>query len=304
MNKIPLRARAGLPGPAQEMQREGQDVASRTRAPRLSSSRSRGHPGPRPTPRMRFTLLLLFALLTLTPFARAALSAPRVLVYTRNGLTLEGKKGFVHDNIADSLVAIRQLGAENGFAVDTSDDPRAFALENLRGYRALVLSNTNNQIFDTPEQQAALQAYVRGGGGVVGIHSACGSMRGWPWFWAMLGGSFVRHPKLQEFTLQVVDRTHPSTSFLGATWRWTDEFYFLRDMPPDVRVLLAGDLATLTDPQKPKDEKTRPLAWYHEFEGGRCWFTALGHRKEAYAEPNFRRHILGGILWAMNVPAK
>ena len=124
-------------------------------------------------------------------------------------------------------------------------------------------------------------------------------MRDWPWFWSMIGGTFVRHPKLQPFTIKVVDRQHPSTSFLGETWRWTDEFYYLKEMPSDLRVLLAGDLSTLDDPKKPQDEQTRPLAWCHEFEGGRSWFTALGHKKEAYADPTFQKHILGGILWAM-----
>ncbi len=247
-----------------------------------------------------FFILALLAVLG----ARGAESLPRVLLYTRNGLTLEGKKGFVHDNIPNSIVAIRELGAANGFAVDVSEEPRDFTTANLRKYRALVFSNTNNQIFDHEEQRAALQAYLRGGGGVAGIHSACGSMRDWPWFWALIGGSFVRHPKLQEFTVHVIDRQHPSTRFLGETWQVTDEFYFLRDMPAGLRVLLAGDLKNLVDPKKPAGVATSPLAWYHDYEGGRCWYTALGHRKEVYNDPIFRQHLLGGILWAMGTPSQ
>ena len=235
--------------------------------------------------------------------ARAA-EPPRVLLYTRNGLTLDGKKGFVHDNIPNSIAAIRAMGAANGFAVDVSENPQDFTAANLRKYRALVFSNTNNQILDNEEQKAALQQYLRSGGGVAGIHSACGSMRSWPWFWAMIGGSFAWHPKLQEFTVRVVDHQHPSTRFLGDTWKVTDEFYFLRDMPTGLSVLLEGDHSKIVDLRKPKDETTRPLAWYHEYEGGRCWYTSLGHRKEVYDDPTFRQHILGGILWAMGVAAK
>ncbi|MBI4626886.1 MAG: ThuA domain-containing protein [Verrucomicrobia bacterium] len=253
---------------------------------------------------MRTLLSLLAAALLGGPLARGVESLPRILLYTRNGLTLEGKKGYVHDNIPDSVAMVRKLGAENGFAVDVSDDPAAFTDANLKKYRALVFSNTNNQIFDTEDQRGALQRYIRGGGGFAGIHSACGSMRAWPWFWAMAGGSFVRHPKLQEFTIQVVDRKHPSTSGFAETFRWTDEFYFLRDMPPGLHVLLVGDLSTLNDSQKPVNETTRPLAWCHSFEGGRCWFTTLGHRKEAYADPIFQKHILGGIRWAMGATTK
>lgn len=253
---------------------------------------------------MRLTSPFLSLALLATFVARGAETLPRVLLYTRNGLTLEGKKGYVHDNIPNSIAAIRELGAQNGFAVDVSEEPRDFTAANLRKYRALVFSNTNNEIFDNDEQKAALQAYLRGGGGVAGIHSVCGSMRSWPWFWALIGGSFVRHPKLQEFTVHVVDRQHASTRFLGETWRVTDEFYFLRDMPGDLRVLLAGDLTTLDDPKKPQGETRHPLAWYHDYEGGRCWYTTLGHRKEVYNDPTFRKHILGGILWAMGSTSK
>jgi len=240
----------------------------------------------------------LAALAAMTDLAPAA-EPPRVLVFTRNGPTLQGKKGFVHDNIASSVEAIQKLGAANGFAVDVWEDATVFTGAKLKKYRALVFSNTNNEALDTEEQKAALQQYVRSGGGVVGIHSACAMMRNWPWYWQLIGGTFDYHPKLQPFTIHVVDRKHPSTAHLGATWEWTDEFYFLKEMPAGLHILLEGDLTTLDDKRKPKDQKRRPLAWCHEFEGGRCWFTALGHKKEHYADPNLMKHILGGIQWAM-----
>ncbi len=223
----------------------------------------------------------------------------RVLTYTRNGPTADGKKGFVHDNIAANVALIEKLGKENGFAVDVSDDPTVFTDAKLKSYRVIIFANSNNEAFATEEQRVAFQRFIRAGGGFVGIHSACGSERKSPWFWALLGGTFVRHPKLQPFTIQVVDTKHPSTAHLGETWRWSDEFYFLREMPKDLHVLLAGDLSTLDDKQKPKDQKTSPLAWCHEFEGGRSWYTALGHKKEYYSDPKFQQNILGGILWAM-----
>jgi type 1 glutamine amidotransferase len=248
---------------------------------------------------MRIGILVLALAFLGADFLHGAEPLPRILLYTRNGLTIAGKKGYIHANIPSSVAAIEKLGAEHRFAVDVSDAPAVFTDANLKKYRALVFSNTNNEILDTAEQRAALQRYIRGGGGFAGIHSACGSMRDWPWFWSLIGGTFVRHPKLQEFTMKVVDRKHPSTAFLGETWRWTDEFYYLREMPASLRVLLEGDLTTLVDPQKPAGETSRPLAWYQHFEGGRSWYTTLGHQKEAYSDPTFQKHILGGILWAM-----
>ncbi len=242
-------------------------------------------------------------LLTLTLLAALAFGATerRVLVYTRNQV---GKGLYVHDNIPASVAAIKKLGAENNFIVDVSDDPSAFNDENLKKYKALIFDNTNNEIFDNEDEKAALQRYIRSGGGFVGIHSASGSMRHWPWFWEMLGGKFVRHAKFQSFTVKVKDANDPATAHLPANFQWSDEFYFLTNMPSGLHVLLAGDLTSINDPQKEKfpgkmPDDEFPVAWRHEFDGGREWYTSLGHKADDYSDPKFNKLLLGGILWAM-----
>ncbi len=247
----------------------------------------------------------------------------RVLVYTRNQV---GKGLYVHDNIAASVAAIRKLGAENHFIVDVSDDPKVFTDGNLKRYKVIVFDNTNNEIFDTEGQKAAFQRYVRrpkraespkgaeqtralgwgaqGGGGVVGIHSATGSMRKWPWFWSVMGGKFARHAKMQTFTVKVKDLNDISTAHLPAQFQWTDEFYYVDNIPEGRHVLLAGDLTRLEDPGKDKYPGKKfgdefPLAWSQRFDGGREWYTALGHKPEHYSDPRLMKHLLGGILWAM-----
>jgi len=251
----------------------------------------------------RFALLFVFlAALTLTPAPASASSAHgRVLVYTHNQV---GKGLYVHDNIAASVAALKKLGADHGIEVDVSDAPAVFTDANLKKYKAIVFDNTNNEIFDNEDQKAALQHFIHNGGGFVGIHSASGSMRKWPWFWSLLGGKFLRHPRLQTFTIHVKDRTDISTAHLPQSFQWTDEFYYLDHMAEGLHVLLAGDLTTLDDPGKDKYPGKKfgdefPLAWRHEFEGGRAFYTALGHQKEHYSDPRLTRHILGGILWAM-----
>lgn len=244
---------------------------------------------------------LLAAILgTLAALGLPAADLPTVLVYTRNGPTLDGKKGFVHDNIPTCVRVLAKLGEDNGFATVHSEDPTLFTPDSLKKFRAIVFANSNNRAFDTEEQKKAFQDYLQGGGGFVGIHSACGSERNWPWYWSMLGGTFVRHPPIQPFTMNVLDQKHPSTAHLGEKWDWEDEFYYLKEMPGDLHVLLEGDLSTLLkDPAKPKDEKSRPIAWCHDVGQGRSWYTALGHKKEYYENPVFQKHLLGGIKWAM-----
>ncbi len=245
------------------------------------------------------TALLPFLLLSSLHTSLAA--ERRVLVYTKNQ---KGQGLFVHDNIAASAAALQKLGKENHFEVDVSDDPAVFTAANLKKYRAIVFDNTNNEIFENDEQKAALQGFIRGGGGVVGIHSATGSMRKWPYFWQVMGGKFSRHAKMQKFTLIVKDAADPSTKHLPATFEWTDEFYYVDNIPEGRHVVLAGDLKNLDDPGKDKfpgktfgDEY--PLAWRQTFDGGRQFYTSLGHKIEHYSDPRLTQHILGGLLWVM-----
>lgn len=234
----------------------------------------------------------------------AALSGAekKVLVYTRN-YTPDGK-GYVHENIPNSIAAIKKMGAENGFAVDASDDPKLFTDANLKQYAALIFSNSNNEAFENDEQRDAFKRYIQHGGGFVGIHSASGSERKWPYYWSVLGGKFVRHPKIQTFTIRVTDRKHPATKDLPATFEWNDECYYSDNINPDIKPLLVTDPAKLVDPQKatyPGDRfgDTLPLAWYHTFDGGRQFYSALGHKKEDYENPLLYKHFLGGILWVL-----
>lgn len=244
-------------------------------------------------------LVMLLATATLLPLVAAE---PVVLVYTRN-YTPDGK-GFVHDNIADSVAAIRKLGEENGFVVEHSDDPTVFTPAGLAKYKAIVFSNTNNEAFATDAQREAFQAYLRGGGGFVGIHSATGSERKWEWYWAMLGGSFDYHPPMQSYTVRVTGPRHPATTSLPAQFVVEDECYFHKNMNASIIPLLVVDQTRLRDEKRgerlPNQFGTAlPIAWYHHFEGARVFYTGMGHKKEHYRDPRLLQQILGGIQWAM-----
>ncbi len=249
--------------------------------------------------------LLAVFVLSLAATAPAASAERRVLVYTKNQT---GKGLYVHDNLKASAEAIQKLGRENGFPVEVSADPSLFSRAGLAKYKVIVFDNTNNEIFENEAQKEALQDFVHRGGGVVGIHSATGSMRNWPWFWSLIGGKFKRHAKMQTFTVKVQDAGDISTKSLPATFEWTDEFYYVEHMPEGLHFLLMGDLKNLNDPGKDTypgrqfgDEY--PLSWRHEFEGGRSWYTALGHQPEHYTDPRLTQHLLGGLLWAMGADA-
>lgn len=241
--------------------------------------------------------LLLFALILV--FSSCQAQEKRVLIYTKNG------EGYVHENIAASVAALEKICAGEGILTDVSDEPSVFTPENLARYDALVFSNSNNEGFDTEEQKKAFQEYIRGGGGFAAIHSANATARDWPWYWAMVGGKFIRHAPHQEFDVLVTDANHPSTAHLPARWTIKDECYYSFQLNPDIHVLLSADMTTIED--KGKDEypgetfgQQFPLCWCHEFEGGRQWYTALGHDPWFYEDALFAEHLRGGLLWVLS----
>jgi len=221
----------------------------------------------------------------------------KVLVYIKNG------KGYIHDNIANSVTAIQALGKEKGFTVEVSEDPGKFTDHNLKQYDALIFSNTNNDVFDTDAQRVALMRYIQAGGNFVGLHSACGTERSWRWFKNMLGGTFFWHEPGQGFTVNVLDSKNPSLAHLPEKWvREKDEFYFLKEMDVNLNVLAVNDHTTI---QKPAGKALDtfgtvfPSVWWHEYDGGRAFYTSVGHEKTDYEKDDLRKHILGGIEWAI-----
>ncbi|RYF88418.1 MAG: ThuA domain-containing protein, partial [Chitinophagaceae bacterium] len=218
----------------------------------------------------------------------------KVLVYTKNG------KGYVHTNIPMAVNAIKEMGTQKGFSVDVSDDPTVFTEENLKKYNALIFTSTNNETFDTDEQKVAFMRYVQAGGGFVGIHSVTGSERKWEWFKRLVGGTFVRHAKQQKFKQVVIDKNHPATASIPAGWENNDECYYVNTINPDLHVVMAHDLNSVDDKDKPLwFGQSYPSAWCHEWDGGRQFYTALGHDGTMYNDPVFRSHILGGLQWVV-----
>lgn len=207
----------------------------------------------------------------------------RLLLHTRT-------TGYRHDSIPAGIAAVRALG----FEVDATEDPAV--LEGpLDGYAAVVFLSTSGEVL-TPAGRERLKAYVESGGGFVGVHAAACTEYDWPYYGELLGARFDRHPEYQPGKVVVEDRTHPATRHLPAVWEFTDEWYDFRTNPrAAVRVLASADESSYEGGGMGADH---PLVWCREQGEGRVFYTALGHAAEAYDDPDFRAHLLGGITWA------
>ena len=116
----------------------------------------------------------------------------------------------------------------------------------------------------------------------------------------MGGGLFSNHPPIQEATVEVADATHPATDDLPATFTWSDEWYnFDEDPREDVHVLLTVDESTY---EGGEHGAGHPIAWCSEYDGGRNFYTAIGHADggatPAWSNADYLAHISGALEWA------
>lgn len=224
--------------------------------------------------------------LLIQPYLRKKKS---VLVFSKTA-------GYHHASIKNGQLAIMQLGNENGFTVDTTSDAAVFTKKGLAKYKAVIFLSTTGDVLNN-EQQTAFEEYIRSGKGFMGIHGATDTEYDWPWYAKLVGAQFTDHPKQQEAKLLITDNTHASTSHLPATWQRKDEWYNFRNINPAIHVVMTVDEKSYSGG---KNGDNHPIAWYHEYDGGRSFYTAIGHTEESYADPVFLKHILGGIRYVID----
>lgn len=220
---------------------------------------------------------------------------------------------FIHYSIPLGLLMLQTLGNENNFVVDMTADAASFTPENLAQYQAVIWLNTAGNVMDNDEQRAAMEGYMRQGGGYVGIHSAADAEYDWPFYEQLVGSYFKSHGINQFGNIINEAPDQPSTAHLPATWRIFEEFYSFRKNPRDqVNVLLSIDEDSyMPDPNTtqlpnsptfPVGESgvmgDHPMSWCHNNTGGVSWYTALGHEGYLYVLPEFKQHVLNGILTA------
>ncbi|GAB3524036.1 ThuA domain-containing protein [Emticicia fontis] len=244
-----------------------------------------------PAKRLSFSLWVICTLFTTLIYSNASAQQKRVLVFSKT-------KGWRHSSIPFGKEAIKKLGQENNFGVDISENSDDFNDQNLKKYSAVVFNSTTGNVLNN-EQQAAFERYIQAGGGFVGIHSAADTEYEWPWYGQLVGAYFESHPNnsnVRKATVLVTDKSHISTSHLPDKWERTDEWYNYKSIFRDIKPLAYLDESTYDGGT---NGGNHPIAWYHEFDGGRSFFTGGGHNDDSFSEPLFLKHLMGGITYAM-----
>lgn len=238
---------------------------------------------------MKNILAILVVLLAFSCKAKdIQITKQQVLVFTKTS-------GFRHQSIEVGVQTLKDLGLYNNFEITHTEDSNLFSSKSLKTYQLVVFLNTSGDVLNEKEQNA-FETFIKDGGSFMGVHSATNTEYEWPWFGKLVGAYFLDHPKPATATLTRLNSRHPSTKHLQEKWIHFDEWYNFKSVNKDINVLLNLEESSYLGG---KNGQNHPIAWYHEFDGGRSFYTGLGHTKESYAEPDFKQHLLGGIFYCL-----
>lgn len=212
----------------------------------------------------------------------------RILIFSKT-------TGFRHESIEHGAEVLKQLASSNKMVADHTEDSGVFTDANLSKYDALIFLSTTGDILNE-SQKAAFVRFIQSGKGFVGIHAASDTEYNWPWYGQLVGGYFSSHPAVQEAQIKVLNQKHPSTKHLPKVWFHRDEWYDFKSVKEGLHILMDLDE---TSYKGGKMGKFHPIAWYQKFDGGRSFYTGLGHTKESFDEDKFQKHILGGIRYVL-----
>jgi uncharacterized protein len=221
----------------------------------------------------------------------------KVLLFTKTD-------GFHHESINEGVTAIKQLATRNNFTVDWHENTSIFKDKDLEKYSVIIFLNTTGNILDET-QQAAFEKFIKAGKGFVGIHSASDTEYDWAWYTKMVGMTFKIHPQQQTAYLKVEDANFPGMERFPKKLLWTDEWYEFSTpaLSTDLKFLVSVDEKSYDTKAKWGEKESKPMgfhpiSWYHPYDGGRAFYTALGHIPLVYADQTFLDHVYGGIYWA------
>lgn len=237
----------------------------------------------------KFSVFILL-LVILSLFTNCNQNKMNVLVFSKTA-------GYRHESIREGIKALSKMAEEKKFKVTFTEDASFFTEQNLKSFHAVVFLNTTGDVLNE-EQQEAFERYIQAGGGYAGIHAATDTEYDWPWYNQLAGAWFLDHPNnpsnVQEGKFYVALKNQ-FTAGMPDTFKRKDEFYSFRNISPRINVLLKIDEKSYLGGKNGEDHA---MSWYHEFDGGRSFYTAMGHTSETYTEPLFLNHIWEGIRYA------
>ena len=207
-------------------------------------------------------------------------------------LVITETKGWVHDSIESGLKLIQNIGNKNNFNVYHSDNSSVITYKNLKEIKTIIFLNTTEEILNDVEQKV-MESFIKSGKGFVGVHAAADTEYNWQWYGKLVGAYYRNHPEVMNGKILTIN--HKITNHLDYEWEIEDEWYNFDYVNYDINILLNLDEDSYIGGEHPD---YHPITWYHEYDGGRSFYTGLGHTKEVYDDERFIKLLEKGILYA------
>ncbi len=246
---------------------------------------------------VKFILALVICTALIQPKASAQTKQFKALLVTTTN-------GWHHESLHYGVVALKELAVRNYFDVILLENPNGFTDKYLEQFQVVIFLNTTGNILDST-QQKVMERFIQSGKGYVGIHSASDTEYDWEWYTKLVGRMFYVHPVIQTAKLNILDATFPGLQGFANNKLWTDEWYeFGPEKTTGLNYILAVDESTYNPKADWGTKKTtgmgkmHPISWYHNYDSGRSFYTALGHLPAIYSDAAFLNHVYAGILWA------
>jgi hypothetical protein len=234
------------------------------------------------------------------------LFSPTLFAQQFDVLMITETAGWQHESSFDAIPAMRKMAARHYFNIDLKQKAERLTADQLAQYEVILMINTTGDVFND-EEQALVEQFIQSGKGWVGVHAASDTEYDWKWYTEMVGHMFKIHPVIQTGMVDVVDKDFPGMATWPDRLLWTDEFYEFKDgtRRPDFNYLITVDESTYDFNAKWSDDNVarghgdfHPMAWYHDYDGGRAFYTNFGHVPAVFQEDVFLEHLYGGIYWA------
>tara|TARA_B110000503_G_scaffold11168_1_gene15167 strand:- start:10212 stop:11117 length:906 start_codon:yes stop_codon:yes gene_type:complete len=240
---------------------------------------------------------------TVAPAIPADLATPAVLVFSKTN-------AFRHvEGIEGGGKALQAITNEHRWGVFHTENGAVFNEQDLARFDAVVFLNASGDMLSA-EQQRVFQNWVLAGGGWLGIHAAGDSSHlAWKWYRDnLIGATFTAHimgPQFQTAAVVFENHQHPILRGLSKPWQHEEEWYsweqsprtegftILATLDENSYVPVANFLGTQTDLRM----GDHPVVWTNCIDEGRSVYAAMGHKAEAFDEPEFRLLLDNALVW-------
>ena len=234
----------------------------------------------------------------------------RVLAYSNTG-------NYRHPEIPAINRWLVLEGAKRGIQVDVTEHYRDLKPAALAKYDVLLLNNANQLADVIPEsERKSVETWYKSGKGIVALHATLVRQQGWPWLLNLAGCDFDSDSTFLKAQVLVDPGAmdHPTVKGFGKDFwysaDWTNHTESVTGLE-GVQVLLRVDENTYEPVRKYFKERggkamgaDHPIAWTRELQGGRFFYTELGHDLRSLNTDFAKQHIYEGLKWAAKVKDK